>query len=146
MGGVVLKTRTTVINDPVIPFYGEIPQPTGRKDLPGATNVVGYTPELLRKYWENPDLVSQGAGSDETWTYKSRLIWKGVMPFVIVPIPLILPVAREKVCLILRDGHVVSASTTTSHIAGGTYGLYQSSDGNMGWGGKSWKDESSDSQ
>lgn len=146
MGGVILKTQTTVINDPVLPFYSEIPEPTSRKDLPGTTNSIVYTPDLLREYWENPDLVSHGRGSEEIWTYKSRLIWKGVIPFVIIPIPLILPVAKEKVCLTLRDGHVVSASTITSRTAGGTFGLYQSPDGNVGWGVKSWNDEPSDSQ
>src|SRR3974390_105990 len=145
VGGVVVKTRTTVINDPVIPFYSEIPQPTSRKDLPGATNEAAYTPDILRKYWNGPDLVSHGAGSDEIWTYKSRLIWKGVVPFVIVPIPLILPVAREKVCLTLRDGDVVSGSTTRSHTAGGTYGVILTPDGSGRWGVMSWNEDSTNS-
>ena len=145
VGGVVLKMRTTVINDPVIPFYSEIPQPTSKKDSPEATNAVVYTPDLLRKYWNSPDLVNHGVGSEEIWTYKSRLVWKGVIPFVIVPIPLILPVAREKVCLTLRDGHVVSASLTRSRTAGGTYGLYQSPEGNLGWGVRSWNEDSTNS-
>src|SRR3974390_799658 len=89
VGGVVVKTRTTVINDPVIPFYAEIPQPTSKSDSPEATNAVVYTPDMLRKYWDSPDLVSHGEGAEEIWTYKSRLIWKGVIPFVVLPIPLI---------------------------------------------------------
>jgi len=143
VGGVILKTRTEVINDPLIPFYSEIPQPMSRTNSPEATNIVVYTPDMLRKYWVTPDLVSQGAGSEEIWTYKSRLVWKGVIPFVIIPIPLILPLEREKVCLTLRDGHVVSASTTRSHIAGATYGIFLGPDGGGKWGIMAWKDDTS---
>jgi hypothetical protein len=146
VGAVVLKTRTEVINDPVIQFDSEIPQPISRKDSPEGTNTVVYTPELLLKYWNSPDLVSHGAGSEEIWTYKSRLVWKGVIPFVIVPIPLILPLGKETVCLTLRDGHVVSASMTRSHTAGATFGMYLNPEGGGGWGVMSWKDEPSDSQ
>jgi hypothetical protein len=146
VGGVALKTRTEVINDPVIPFYSEIPQPTSSTNSPQTTNAIVYTPDLLRKYWNRPDLVTHGAGAEEIWTYKTRLIWKGVIPFVIVPIPLILPVEREKVCLTLRDGHVVSASTTKSHVAGATYGMYMSPEGGGKWGVKFWKDEPPDSE
>jgi hypothetical protein len=143
VGGVVLKSRTEVINNPVIPFYSEIPQPTNQTNSPEVTNVVLYTPELLRKYWDKPDLVTHGAGSEEIWTYKSGLIWKGVIPFVIIPIPLILPLEKEKVCLTLRNGHVVGASTTRSHVAGATYGIYLSPESGAGWGGKSWNDTNS---
>ena len=146
VGAIVLKTRTEAISDPVIPFDSEIPQPVSRQKSPEATNTVVYTSELLRKYWNSPDLVTKSAGSEQIWTYKTRLVWKGVIPFVIVPIPLILPVAREKVCLTLHDGHVVSASTTRSHIAGGTYGMFLGPEDNLGWGAFSWKDDSSNSQ
>lgn len=146
VGAVVLKTRTEVINDPAIPFDSEIPQPTSRTNSAEAANAIVYTPDLLRKYWNSPDSVTHGAGSDEVWTYKTRLVCKGVIPFVIVPIPLILPVAWEKVCLTLRDGHVVSASTTRSVTAGGTYGIYESPEGSPGWGAMSWTNDSSNSQ
>jgi hypothetical protein len=146
VGAVVLKTRTEVISNPVIPFDSEIPEPTSRTNSPEATNVIVYTPELLRKYWNSPDLVSKSAGSEEIWTYKTRLVWKGVIPFVIVPIPLILPVAKEKVCLTLRDGHVVGASVIRSHTAGGTYGMFLSPEDNLGWGVFTWNDDSTNSQ
>lgn len=146
VGAVVLKTRTEVISDPVIPFDSEIPQPTSKTNSPEATNVIVYTSDLLRKYWNGPDVITRGAGSEEIWTYKSGLIWKGAIPFVIVPIPLILPLEKEKVCLTLRDGRVVSARIIKSHTAGGTYGIYSSPESGVGWGAMSWKDEPSDSQ
>jgi hypothetical protein len=141
VGVVVLKTRTTVINDPVIPFYTEIPQPVSKQNSPEVTNTVVYTSEWLRTYWNNPDCVSHGAGnSEEIWTYKSRRVWKGVVPFAIIPIPLILPVGQEKVCLTLRDGRVVSASTTRSATVGGTYGFIPPGPEGRGggWGADSW--------
>ena len=60
--------------------------------------------------------------TDEIWTYKFGSIWEGVVPIVIVPIPLVLPVGREKVCFALRDGRVVSANVTEAHMVGGIAG------------------------
>jgi len=139
VGGVVLKTRTKVIIDPAIPFYSEIPQPESKRNLPEATNAIVYTSEWLRKYWNNPDRVSHGVGSEEIWTYKSRRVWEGAVPFVIVPIPLVLPVGREKVCLTLRDGRVVSASTTESYAIGGTFGYIPNPNGGGSFGAWNWE-------
>jgi hypothetical protein len=145
VGGVVLKTRTKVINDPLIPFYSEIPNPVSRQNSSDATNTVVYTSEWLKMYWGSPDLVSYDSkNSEETWTYRSRRVWEGVVPFVIVPIPLALPVGREKVCLTLRDGRVVSASTTKSCTVGGTYGFIPNPNGGGGFGAWSWDDASSE--
>src|SRR5690349_24217698 len=65
----------------------------------------------------------RSSGLEEVWTYRFRPIWVGVVPCVIVPIPLALPVGRQTICFKLRDGNVVSASTTTPWMAGGVAGF-----------------------
>jgi len=121
----VLRSRTKVINNPEISSYSDTPQPVSREKVSAATNTVVYTAEWLRKNWEKPDHISHVAGtSEEIWIYKSDRIWEGVIPIiVIIPIPLVLPVGRESVRLTLRDGRVVSASTTIAGSSGGTYGF-----------------------
>jgi hypothetical protein len=140
VGVAVLHSRTKVINDPVIPFYSEIPEPVSSQKSSETTNTVVYTAEWLQKNWNGPDHISHGVGnSEEIWTYKSRRIWKGVIPIiVIIPIPLVLPVGRESVCLTLRDGRVVSSSTTKSGTSGGTYGLIPPGPDGRGGGWGVW--------
>ena len=80
---------------------------------------------------------------DEVWMYKGDLAWVGAVPFVIVPIPLILPVTHEKVRFTLRDGHVVDASVTKSVTVGGTYGFIPNPEGGGSFGWWNWDEDSS---
>lgn len=43
------------------------------------------------KEWGKPDEINSTSENEETWIYK-RKIWCGVMPVLILPVPLILPV------------------------------------------------------
>lgn len=43
------------------------------------------------KDWGKPDEIISSSGNVETWIYNKKL-WCGVMPVVILPVPLILPV------------------------------------------------------
>ena len=128
----VMKTQTNVIQSPGISLLSNTPgvDDVVKRDSLWATNSGVNTIEELKMYWGKPNKVTQiSGGSDEIWTYKFKSIWEGVIPFVIIPIPLVLPVGTEKVCLTLRDGHIVSASGTKSCMAGGTYGVILSPEG-----------------
>ena len=148
VGVTVLKTRTKVISNPEVCVYRDVPDAVRVRDSSENTNVAVYksqcTSEWLRTYWGIPDRINHlSENSDEIWTYKSGLIWEGVVPFVIIPIPLALPVAREKVCFTLRDGCVVSASTTKSCTVGGTFGFIPNPEGGGSFGAWSLDDDSS---
>ena len=145
VGFVVPKTRTRVINNPEVSvFKGSVVDSVWESSGTNAPNPYSRTncpAGWLRAHWGAPDLVCRlPANSDEIWTYKSDLAWKGIVPFVIIPIPLILPVTREKICFDLHDGHVVSASITTSYTAGGTYGFIPNPEGGSGFGTWNWDD------
>jgi hypothetical protein len=94
---------------------------------PGAskTNSFVCTTTWLEEHWGKPSRITrnQTGNQTETWTYKFGLIWNGVTPIVLVPVPLIVPVGREQIHFVIQDGHVVSAKSRTeqSFICG--YGL-----------------------
>lgn len=80
---------------------------------------VVYTPLWLQTHWGSPARICHSPTSpDEIWIYRFGPIWEGVMPILIVPIPLELPVGEKKVCFTLRDGHVVSVDFTTPALGG----------------------------
>ena len=126
VGVAVLKTHRKVINDPEISLHSNAPGPddVSERSSPAGTNAIIYTTEWLQTHWGHPNSVTRiSGGPDEIWTYKSGLIHNGVIPFVIIPIPLILPVTKEKVCFTLHNGCVVSARLTQFCVVGGIYGL-----------------------
>lgn len=150
VGVVVPKTQTTIISDPVVEpysgrdyvFSGSAPDRFHQWYRPGVTNGLQTsecTSEWLQRYWGTPSHVRHApSASEEVWTYKFDTAWEGIVPFAIVPIPLMLPIAKEKVCFSLRDGRVVSASVTESIVVGGTYGFIPNPEGGGGFGAWNW--------
>jgi hypothetical protein len=143
VGVVVEKPRTKVIHDPAVWFYSDVTDDIRERNSPEATNTRAYTTECtsewLKRYWGNPSRVRRVSGtSEEIWTYKFRSAWEGVILFVIVPIPMVLPVGSETMSFTLRDGHVVSASKTESVFVGRTYGCIPNPEGGGSWGVWSW--------
>jgi hypothetical protein len=118
-GGGIMKSKTESFNDPKI---GEKPAAGGGFCLP--TNAVAYDAKWLETHWGKPASVhKEAAGSDEIWRYKFKLIWNGAVPMVIVPIPLAVPLEREKVDFLLRDGYVVHMRTVSRAAVGGAFGF-----------------------
>jgi hypothetical protein len=91
----------------------------------------------LKNQWGNPASIRAlpKEGQTELWTYRLRPIWCGVVPAFIVPLPLILPVAREQVTFFVREGEVTRAEVVESHIS--WFGLSASPEGGFnsvaGW-------------
>jgi hypothetical protein len=122
VGGAVLKTRTTAIQDPIIPDMREYwPRQLEQFDM---TNTVVYSAAWLEAHWGKPASITRAGADnlDEIWTYKYGVIWKGIEVIFLVPIPIALPVEREKIQFVLRDGRVVSAARHESRTVGGAYG------------------------
>lgn len=80
----------------------------------GVTNTASYSASWLRTHWGKPASVRSvsSQGRDEMWTYKFGLLWNGAVPMLGIPIPLIVPVGRERVEFVLRDAQVISATRT----------------------------------
>jgi hypothetical protein len=123
VGAGVLKKHTRMVADPEIPEHAyPALYPVDRSK---ATNTVVYTSEWLEAHWGKPVSVTH-AGTDnldEIWTYKFRSIWEGILPVVVIPIPIALPVEREKVRFVLHEGRVISATQSTRQTVGGAFGF-----------------------
>lgn len=79
-----------------------------------------HTSEWLKSNWGSPASVKTVPGSGaERWTYDfTGHCWVGVMPVVIIPIPLMVPMGREKVVFQIEDGRVISAKCVKWYRAG----------------------------
>ena len=142
VGVAVLKPHTEVIDDPVIASIPNDADPAHKRKSSEAANAVVYASEWVQTHWGNPYRVNHVSGSsDEIWTYRFRPIWEGIVPCVIVPIPLVLPVGRQKICFRLHDGCVVSASSTVPWMVGGVAGFMLSPEGGGNFGASSMNEE-----
>jgi hypothetical protein len=113
-GFVVNRTRTETFKQPWI------------ADRPSISAVsTNYSTDVptavwLQEHWGKPASIRRVStqGPAERWTYKFRVAWCGIVPCVIVPVPLVLPLAREKVVFFVREGQVVSAEAVKGHASG----------------------------
>ena len=124
VGGGVLKTHTQTVPNPKIPD-GAYAASLYSHDMSKTSNAVLYTSAWLQAHWGKPASVSHlgGAVQDEIWTYRFGPIWEGIMPIVVIPIPIALPVGRETVRFVLRDGRVIGATQSRQQAAGGAVGV-----------------------
>ncbi len=88
------------------------------------TNLTAYTPAWLETNWGKPDSTKRNgkSGKAEIWTYGDDLSWNGAMLFVIIPIPLEVPVGREWTKMTIQDGRVVGVRRRVTRAAGGIVG------------------------
>jgi hypothetical protein len=135
VGGAVLISRTERFRDPVIGEMKDslferdtlldLPQRDPGADMSSITNVVIYTSAWLEQHWGKPlSITHSGAGNlDEIWSYKFDEIWEGIEPFILVPIPIELPVRRETVQFVLKNDRVIGATRIEPYRVGGVAGL-----------------------
>ncbi len=104
--------------------------PPDIRDGPGTHSLVaGVTNPAaawLRDHWGQPASIrplSEGS-QEEAWTYKCGCAWYGVIPFVVVPVPLILPLESKKVVFLVREGQVISAEVVDSNTSGWVFGPF----------------------
>ena len=141
VGVVVPGPRTEIIDNPTISSYVREPDGVTKRNSSEATNSVVYTSEWLLTRWGTPQSIRHVAGSsDEIWIYKSGTIWAGVVPFVLIPVPLMLPISKEKVSFSLHDRRVVRATVTKPWVVGGTFGFIPNPEGGGTFGTWNWKD------
>lgn len=122
VGVVAYGTKTTVTANPVLKASGGLNsvQPTPDRKSPPT-----YSRAWVTKHWGEPsELRPSRNGGEEEWVYGYGTYFLGVMPCVIVPIPLTLNVGEESVALTFRNGRVVSASQRAGKSSGAVMGLF----------------------
>jgi hypothetical protein len=138
IGFAVNDSRARTFREPVLPDHGfyvyeritslkelQEEQERTKSDLSWMTNKVVYTSAWLETHWGKPASITHSGtdGLDEIWTYKFDVIWEGIEPFIVVPIPLEAPVRREAVRFVLHDGCVISVMRIEPARVGGVAGL-----------------------
>jgi len=100
------------------------------------SNAPTYTSAWLESHWGRPKAIRPAAApeSGEVWIYSFDLNWNGAILFVLLPIPLEVPVGRERVELLVRDGRVVSGKQRFMHTTGGVLGEWVGPCGLTGFG------------
>jgi hypothetical protein len=120
VGIAAVKTKTQTFPDPKIseePMAGGLSQ----RDL-SQTHAVVYDAAWLDSHWGKPGKVRHTGELDETWVYKFGPTWNGVVPVILVPIPILWPSGREQVRFVLRDGQVISGKQRESRSVGSGFG------------------------
>lgn len=70
-----------------------------------------YSKSDVIEIWGKPD-NKEVRGSVEYWRYKQEgLAWAGVIPMIVIPIPLVVPVGRNSVTLGFNGNELVSATS-----------------------------------
>ena len=95
----------------------------------GAADTNG-TPAWLQTNWGKPTSVKRlgKGGTTEVWTYKYDLNWNGAVLFVIIPIPLEMPVGHEWTEVVIQEGRVISGRHRSTRGGGGVLGWTVRSD------------------
>lgn len=113
----VSNSRTETFQRPQI---SEAARSKGLCDSSGTSSIT-YSAAWLEGHWGKPARIvpARGESKDEVWVYKFDIIWAGVTPVVMIPVPLKAPVGREQVQFVLQDGKVVSGCQRRQKNVGG---------------------------
>ena len=76
------------------------------------------TKEAFLKDWGKPDEIISSSESVETWIY-NRKLWCGVLPVLILPVPLILPVCDGFDRIEFKDNVATRLHTRRIVVGGG---------------------------
>lgn len=71
----------------------------------------------LLQAWGKPDSV-EVQGNEERWIYHDTLRWNGLMFFVVIPVPLMVPVGHDYVAITFRGDVPVSIETKSEGSSG----------------------------
>lgn len=69
----------------------------------------------LKQHWGEPPHIKPVStpAQGELWTYSFDRKWCGVIPYIVAPLPLLLPIGRERVVFHICEGRVAKADVIT---------------------------------
>ena len=118
-GIVVDRKKTETLKNPYIVYSPDI----SNVDATSWTNRPTVTAAWLQEHWGTPTCVRLVSTDPkvEQRIYKFGLIWYGIMPSFVIPIPLILPFSSEKVVFFVLESEVVRVDVVKGHATGVIY-------------------------
>lgn len=120
VGIAVFRTKTETLDPPAIEgeaAFHNVWEYGGKRNIPHITDAI------LRASWGEPASIKPSSAicQDELWTYKFGRIWCGIVPCLVVPVPLLLPTGRERVIFFVRKGQVTKAEVVRSGSFGAVF-------------------------
>src|SRR3954453_343761 len=102
-----LKTRTEIFQDPTLSDTARVQGLWFANSSQAVSNA--YTATWLKTHWGEPKSIRHAGAADlaETLTYKFGPNWQGIVVVVFAPIPIALPIGRERVQFVLREQRVI---------------------------------------
>lgn len=96
----------------------------GRGYISVGKEQVSYQKADVRQAWGEPD-SKKIKGEIEYWRYEQNgLAWAGLVPVLVIPIPLVVPVGKNGATLGFSGDELVSAVRQDRDVAGGMCGLF----------------------
>ena len=93
------------------------------KPHPKARSVEDITPTRLIDLWGIPQSEQLKAGL-RTLTYRHGLAWRGITVFVIVPVPLLIPLGYNDAKFSFQNDHLVHVEYTENQLDAAICGLH----------------------
>ncbi len=76
----------------------------------------------LMAQWGPPNNLTV-KGEEKTLTYKHGLVFAGLVPFIVIPIPLVLPVGRKSAVITCHEEQILNALGTATKLSGAVCGI-----------------------
>jgi len=98
------------------------------------TSAPNTTKTEATEQWGRPDKTEHVDAIRERWFYFNGLSWAGIIPMLILPIPLVIPTGHDYVELLFEGENAVNARTSQTGWSGFACGLLDTSGSNWGCG------------
>jgi hypothetical protein len=99
----------------------------GRFPVPTQSHVI--------QAWGKPDRVETSDQGNSRWIYKNGIRWNGVVVFLGIPIPLLIPVGSDYLAVEYAGESVIAVDTLTNEVqSGAACGFYAVHDIGFGCG------------
>jgi hypothetical protein len=93
------------------------------KSFPHVTGSEDITPDKLINMWGAPDNLRVEHGR-RTLTYRHGLAWRGLVLFLIAPVPLLAPLGHNEASLTFEDKRLIHVEYTDNRLDAAICGLH----------------------
>jgi hypothetical protein len=89
------------------------------------------TPKMLSSLWGKAK-IDTTTGRERTIVYDQKLAWRGLVIFVLVPIPLLLPIGHDQAKFMFQDQHLVHVEYTDNGLDAAVCGYHSEGPNSVG--------------
>ena len=86
----------------------------------GSDSINGQFPVPTKSHvfdaWGKPDRVDTSSQGNQRWIYKNGIRWNGIVVFLGIPIPLLIPVGRDYLAIEYSGDSVTAVDTVTNEV------------------------------